>query len=100
MTLLQNNSFVGNIIKNGIANIGENNKVAYLATRYFHNGDLNQFVLDKPLEPSICRKFFREILVFLKEIHSKGFYFRNLTLDSLYLDDNCDLKVVDFQFFY
>ena len=46
----------------------------------------------------ICRYFFRQMLMALNFLHTKGYAHRDLKPENIVLDSNYDLKIIDFGF--
>ena len=78
---------------------GETLQVAYIAQELVGGGELFDYVSRHgPFSEADCRYFFKQMLDGIHYIHSHGFSHRDLKLDNMMLDDNYDIKIVDYGF--
>ncbi|GAB4841678.1 CBL-interacting serine/threonine-protein kinase 16 [Ancistrocladus abbreviatus] len=68
----------------------------YLIMEYLKGGELYAVVQKGKLPENLARKYFQQLICAVDYCHSRGVYHRDLKLENLLLDENGDLKVVDF----
>lgn len=75
------------------------NTLTVLVTEYMENGDLLEFIENAgPLPESIARTFFHQIVNALEYLHSKNIVHRDIKPDNFMLDENYNLRLIDFGF--
>lgn len=63
------------------------------------NGTLLDYVLEKHfLEENQARNLFKQLISVVEYIHSKGVVHRDIKCENLLLDENYNLKLIDFGF--
>ena len=73
--------------------------VAYIAQELVKGGELFDFVKSKgQLSESECKPLFRQMLSGVKHMHQRGFAHRDLKFENILLDQNKNVKIVDFGF--
>ena len=82
-------------------NTFEEGKYLYFVMEFMNNGDLKSYFFgNKALESKIPEEkiwdFFFKCLSALLFIHSKGLIHRDIKLDNIFLDDNFNIKIGDF----
>jgi serine/threonine protein kinase len=78
---------------------GESVPVAYIAQEAIQGGELFDYVANSgAFSEKICRYYFKQMLLSLHYIHKNGFSHRDLKPENILLDENYDLKLVDFGF--
>ncbi|XP_075158192.1 testis-specific serine/threonine-protein kinase 4 isoform X2 [Haematobia irritans] len=71
----------------------------YLIMQVAENGTLLDYVRDKKyLDESQSRNLFRQLISVIEYIHSKGVVHRDIKCENLLLDENFNLKLIDFGF--
>ncbi|XP_073821223.1 testis-specific serine/threonine-protein kinase 1 [Musca autumnalis] len=71
----------------------------YLIMQLAENGTLLDYVRDKKfLEESQSRNLFKQLISAVEYIHSKGVVHRDIKCENLLLDENFNLKLIDFGF--
>ncbi|XP_038061168.1 maternal embryonic leucine zipper kinase-like isoform X2 [Patiria miniata] len=69
----------------------------FMVIEYCPGGELFDYIVAKDrLKESEARKFFRQILSAVAYIHHKGYAHRDLKPENLLLDDDQNLKLIDF----
>ncbi|XP_071808435.1 maternal embryonic leucine zipper kinase-like isoform X2 [Asterias amurensis] len=69
----------------------------FMVIEYCPGGELFDYIVAKDrLKESEARKFFRQILSAVAYIHDKGYAHRDLKPENLLLDDEQNLKLIDF----
>ncbi|XP_037520944.1 maternal embryonic leucine zipper kinase [Rhipicephalus sanguineus] len=69
----------------------------YLVLEYCPGGELFDYIVEKErLSEEEARHFFRQIVSAVAYIHSKGYAHRDLKPENLLLDENHNLKLIDF----
>lgn len=78
---------------------GQSVEVAYIVQELILGGELFHYVRNTgPFKESICKYYFKQMLLGLNYIHSKGFSHRDLKPENILLDSQFDVKIVDFGF--
>ena len=78
---------------------GDSVPVAYIAQEAIQGGELFDYVANSgAFSEKICRYYFKQMLLALHYIHKNGFSHRDLKPENILLDENYDLKLVDFGF--
>jgi serine/threonine protein kinase len=72
------------------------NKISYLVLELAEKGELFEYALDGSFQTQVCRFFFKQLLQALEFCHSKNIAHRNLKLQNILLDNNFNIKIVDF----
>ncbi|XP_065357453.1 testis-specific serine/threonine-protein kinase 1 [Calliphora vicina] len=71
----------------------------YLIMQLAENGTLLDYVRDKKyLDEAQSRKLFQQLISAVEYIHSKGVVHRDIKCENLLLDENFNLKLIDFGF--
>ncbi|XP_061390481.1 testis-specific serine/threonine-protein kinase 3, partial [Musca vetustissima] len=71
----------------------------YLIMQLAENGTLLDYVRDKKfLEETQSRNLFKQLINAVEYIHSKGVVHRDIKCENLLLDENFNLKLIDFGF--
>ena len=91
-----------NMEKSGIGTLitrsGEK-KVLFLILELASKGELFDYVSETWMFlENTCRHFFKQLMSVLQYIHSEGVSHRDLKLQNFLLDDDFNLKLVDFGF--
>ncbi|XP_076466414.1 uncharacterized protein LOC143297800 [Babylonia areolata] len=69
----------------------------YLVTEYCAGGDLMDYIAKrKRLEEREVKKFIRQIVSAVDYLHRLGIIHRDLKIENLLLDQNRDIKIIDF----
>ena len=69
----------------------------YLVTEYCGGGELYDFIITHhPVEEKLAKKFFKQIVLILSYIHSKGICHRDLKPENLLLTESNTIKLIDF----
>lgn len=75
----------------------ETERMYYLVLEYCSGGELFDYIVAKErLKESEARSFFRQIVSAIRYIHSQGFCHRDLKPENLLLDENSNIKLIDF----
>lgn len=78
---------------------GEEQTVAYIAQEPIMGGELYQYVNSTgAFSEKICRYFFKQMLMGLHYLHTRGLCHRDLKPENILLDKNFNVKIVDFGF--
>ena len=77
------------------------NKYLYFIMEFMNNGDLNTFykankALQKQIPEEKLWEIFYKTISGLKNIHEKGLIHRDIKLENLFLDDDFNIKIGDF----
>lgn len=71
----------------------------YLIMQLAENGTLLDYVREKKfLEEGQSRTLFRQLISAIEYIHSKGVVHRDIKCENLLLDENWNIKLIDFGF--
>lgn len=69
----------------------------YLVLEYCPGGELFDYIVEKErLSEDEARRFFRQIVSAVGYVHSQGYAHRDLKPENLLLDENRNLKLIDF----
>ncbi|XP_021369212.1 hormonally up-regulated neu tumor-associated kinase homolog [Mizuhopecten yessoensis] len=69
----------------------------YLVTELCKGGDLMDYICQrKKLEEREAKKFIRQIVSAIEYLHRLGILHRDLKVENLLLDENRDIKIIDF----
>uniref|UniRef100_A0A673I6G6 non-specific serine/threonine protein kinase n=1 Tax=Sinocyclocheilus rhinocerous TaxID=307959 RepID=A0A673I6G6_9TELE len=80
-----------------IDEVFENKEKIVIVMEYASKGDLYDYICDKPhISESQARHFFRQIVSAVHYCHRNGIVHRDLKLENILLDDNCNIKIADF----
>ncbi len=84
-----------NIVK--VFDVGENSGRAFIAMEYLIGGTLKEFIDNNyPCEIELIKKIALQICNSLKEIHSKNIIHRDIKTNNIMLDENGDIRIMDF----
>ena len=74
--------------------------MAYIVTEFIPKGELCDYIATKggPFNERIVRYFAKQMLEALYYIHSKGIAHRDLKCENMILDENYNIKIIDFGF--
>lgn len=72
--------------------------MAYLQLEVALRGSLFDYIASQPLDESIARYYFSQLVNVLQYCHSRGLVHRDIKPDNILLDDNFDIKLIDFGF--
>ncbi|KNC49508.1 CAMK/CAMKL/MARK protein kinase [Thecamonas trahens ATCC 50062] len=74
-------------------------KGTFVVTEYCENGELFQHLLTHGrVREAEARRFFRQLISAVEYVHTAGFVHRDLKLENILLDENFNVKLVDFGF--
>ena len=74
-------------------------RVAYIVQEAVLGGTLFDFVKHTgPFSEDVCRYYFKQIIMGVHHIHSKGYSHRDLKTENIMLDLEYDAKIIDFGF--
>jgi len=65
---------------------------------YVRGGELFAYVALRPLNPCICRFYFKQILRVINYVHSNLVVHRDLKPENILIDEHFNIKIVDFGF--
>lgn len=86
-----------NIVK--LYEVLETDKTLYLVMEYVNNGEVFEYLVKNGrMKENIARQKFRQIVSAVQYLHSKKIIHRDLKAENLLLDQNLDVKIVDFGF--
>ncbi|KAL7030568.1 hypothetical protein ACKWTF_006709 [Chironomus riparius] len=86
-----------NIVK--LYEVIETDKTLYLVMEYVNNGEVFEYLVKNGrMKENIARQKFRQIVSAVQYLHSKKIIHRDLKAENLLLDQNLDVKIVDFGF--
>lgn len=75
----------------------ENENKIFLVMEYCSGGELFDYIVERErLDEDEARSFFRQILSSMAYIHNNGFAHRDLKPENLLLDEDQNLKLIDF----
>uniref|UniRef100_UPI00358FF331 maternal embryonic leucine zipper kinase isoform X2 n=1 Tax=Myxine glutinosa TaxID=7769 RepID=UPI00358FF331 len=75
----------------------ETSKRIFMVLEYCPGGELFDYIVSKDrLEESEARVFFRQIVSAVAYVHGQGFAHRDLKPENLLIDENHNLKLIDF----
>ena len=71
----------------------------YVILEYAKGGELFNYLLrQRPLDPMVAMKFFRQIIYGVEYLHYHAICHRDLKLENILLDEFDDIKIADFGF--
>lgn len=86
-----------NIVK--LFEVIETEKTLYLVMEYINNGEVFEYLVKNGrMKENVARQKFRQIVSAVQYLHSKNIIHRDLKAENLLLDNNLDVKIVDFGF--
>jgi MAP/microtubule affinity-regulating kinase len=86
-----------NIVK--LYEVIETEKTLYLVMEYINNGEVFEYLVKNGrMKENVARQKFRQIVSAVQYLHSKNIIHRDLKAENLLLDNNLDVKIVDFGF--
>lgn len=86
-----------NIVK--LFEVIETEKTLYLVMEYITKGEVREFIVKKGrMKENVARQMFRQIVSAVQYLHSKNIVHRDLKAENLLLDNNLNVKIVDFGF--
>ncbi len=77
---------------------GQKKEVMYSILELAEHGCFLDFVNNKPMNESLVRFYFRQLLSAIKCIHDSGYCHRDIKLENLLLDSHFNLQLSDFGF--
>ena len=78
---------------------GTQKNVTYIVQEYVGGGELYGHIVKKGcFSEKLCRHYFRQMLIALNFLHTKGYAHRDLKPENIVLDSNYNLKIIDFGF--
>ena len=73
--------------------------VSYIVQEPILGGELYDYIAHTGcFSEKVCRYFFKQMLKAVNHLHDKGFAHRDLKPENMLLDENFDLKLIDFGF--
>jgi serine/threonine protein kinase len=87
-----------NIVKLYDLIIDTNYNNIYFVFDYFKNGDLANFLGNKPLKEKFCRKYSKQLANGLKYLTDNNILHRDLKPQNILLTDDFNIKIADFGF--
>ena len=82
---------------NLIQKIIETPTTLYLILEYASGGELFDFIVKKgKIEESLAAKFLQQLISGVEYLHKLNIVHRDLKPENLLLDDDCNIKIVDF----
>lgn len=87
-----------NIVKLHDLIIDTNYNNIYFVFDYFKNGDLAQFLDNKPLKEKFCKKYSKQLADGLKYLLDNNILHRDLKPQNILLTDDYNIKIADFGF--
>ena len=83
-----------------INNTNSSQKIYYIIQDLAENGELFDYIyfLKKPFSEKISAKIFYKIIKLIKNIHEKNIAHCDLKLENILVDNNYNLKLIDFGF--
>ena len=67
-------------------------------TEFVRNGELLDYLNTRPFSDPIIRYYIRQVLKTISFMRSRGISHRDIKLDNIALDDDFNIKVLDFGF--
>lgn len=78
---------------------GRRKEVHYIITELASNGEIFEIIQkDGPFSENCCRFYMQQLLAALKYLHDQDIAHRDIKPENLMLDENFDLKLIDFGF--
>ena len=76
---------------------GTEKAISYVVMEFLRGGSLFDFLFELPnFSDGFCRYFFRQIIEGLEACHKAGVVHRNLKPENIVLDENFNIKIIDF----
>ena len=92
---IENYSFKGELVDED----GNASSVSYIAMEYFKNKTLCDLVIQHGrFKEDIARYYFRQLINVVEYMHTTGYAHRDIKPENLMLDDEFNLKLIDFGF--
>lgn len=73
------------------------NDEIYIVFEYIPNGELYELIRKSgPIDPTLARKYFQQIVYAIQYVHSFGISHRDLKPENILIDDDGNIKIIDF----